>query len=130
VTRVIDEAKVPAEDRQPSVPAIPVLGALLLVWAAATYTTAGLLAYPRQEWLVELLTGAVFVLPVFNLLRGGGSLSGSIRIVGLMLLIHSGWDALHWPGNPVIDTPIDPRIPRICPFLDIPMGMWLLIRGK
>jgi hypothetical protein len=103
---------------------------ILLMWSASVYSAFGLSAYPRQEWLVESLVSIIFLIPVINFFKGPGSFTAAVRFVGLMLLAHSAWDLLHWPGHAVIDTPIDPRIPSYCPFMDIPVGIWLLVRGK
>jgi hypothetical protein len=117
-------------ERKPQLPIMTVLGMLALMWSASVYSAFGLSAYPRQEWLLETLVSIVFVIPVINLLKGPGSFSHAVRAMGVMLLAHSIWDALHWPGSIMINTPIDPRIPMFCPFSDIPLGLWLLIRGK
>ena len=103
---------------------------IALIWSASVYSTFGLTAYPRQEWLLELLVGIVFILPIFSFLKGRGSMSASVRVMGAMLLLHTGWDALHWPGHILIHTPLDPRIPLLCTYFDLPLGFLLLIRGR
>lgn len=115
---------------KPQLPLATVVGMLLLMWSASVYSGFGLSAYPRQEWLIELLVAIVMLIPVVNLLVTPGSLSSAVRFVGLALIAHSFWDALHWPGLTLIHTPIDPRITRICPIMDLPMGFWLLVRGR
>ncbi len=100
------------------------------MWSASVYSAFGFSAYPRQEWLLETLASIIFLIPVINILRNTAHPASAARILGLMLLAHSGWDALHWPGNSLINTPIDPMFPKICPFLDIPTGILLLIRGQ
>jgi|GEM_PF-6469266 len=107
-----------------------IIGMLCLMWAASVYTAYGISAHPRQEWLVESLAGILFLIPVVNLLRGPGSLTVAARLIGGALIAHSVWDALHWPGSPIIQTPIDPWIPQVCPWIDLPVGALLLIRGK
>jgi hypothetical protein len=122
-----------AERPEAAMGIIPILGTLLLMWSAAAYSVYGLAAYPHQEWLIETLAAIIFVLPVVKLLQGRGHperLGSTIRLIGAMLLLHSVWDALHWPGHAVIHSPVDPFVPRICPFLDLPMGFLLLVRGK
>jgi hypothetical protein len=124
------EPTAPAEIPRPDVPLGPILGMLLLMWSASVYSAFGLSAYPRQEWLIETLVSVIFLIPVVNFFKGPGSFSTATRFIGLMLLVHSMWDALHWPGLVIIQTPIDPRIPKYCPFLDLPVGAWLLARGR
>ena len=109
---------------------LPILGMMVLMWSASVYSAYGISAYPRQEWLVESLASIIFVIPVLNFFKGSRSMSGAVRLVGAMLLLHSVWDALHWPGQALLQTPIDPWIPRLCPFLDLSLGSWLLARGK
>ncbi len=115
---------------KPQLPLLPVVGMLLLMWSASVYSGFGISAYPRQEWLLEILTAIVVIIPVLNLLIVPGDYSKAVRLVGATLLLHSVWDALHWPAFTIIDTPIDPRIPKICPIGDIPIGILLLIRGR
>ena len=111
-------------------PFAAVMGLLLLIWSSSVYTSFGISAYPRQEWLVEALVGAIFILPALNLLKGLSQLGTAVRIVGGALILHSLWDALHWPGAALIQTPVDSWLPRTCPFLDLPVGFWLLLRGR
>src|SRR5436309_2743447 len=92
----------------PVTPIGPILGMLLLMWSASVYSAFGFSAFPRAEWLLEALVAIIFLIPVVNFLRKPGALGASVRIIGLMLLLHSVWDALHWPGHALIDTPIDP----------------------
>jgi hypothetical protein len=106
-----------------------VLGMLVLMWSASVYSAYGLSAYPRQEWLIETLASVLFVIPVVNVLRGVGTLRSQLRWVGALLIAHSLWDALHWPAAPLIQTPIDPWIPELLPWLELPLGAYLLVRG-
>ena len=99
------------------------------MWSASVYSAFGLGAYPRQEWIIETIFAVMFILPVIKILRSGAD-TKIIRMIGLMLLAHSGWDALHWPGYAIIHTPIDPSIPKLCPLLDIPLGFLLVVRGR
>ena len=117
-------------DSKPQIPVLPILGVLTLMGSASVYSAFGISAYPRQEWLLEILVGAVFLIPVFNLFRGPGTFSSAVRFLGLALLLHSGWDALHWSMHPIIQTPIDPKIPALCPWIDLPLGVLLLVRGR
>ncbi len=118
------------DNARPDLPFMSVLGSIALIWAASVYSAYGISAFPRQEWLVESLAAILFILPVVALLSQPGKLAPAVRIVGLMLLVHSLWDAAHWPGHAMIDTPIDPWIPKACPAVDVVLGMALLIRGK
>jgi hypothetical protein len=118
------------ENTRPTLPLLPAMGMIALMWSASVYSGFGLSSFPRQEWLLELLVAAVFLLAVINLLVRPGTLSSAVRVIGAMLILHSVWDALHWPGNILVDTPIDPRIPRLCPVVDLILGPILLIRGK
>jgi hypothetical protein len=122
--------ELPAPFVKPVLPTGPILGLIWLTGSASIYGAFGVTAFPRQEWLLELLASAVFLIPVLNLLRGRGSFSTAVRWLGLMLLAHSIWDALHWPELPVVLTPIDPRLARLCPTGDIVLGLWLVVRGR
>jgi hypothetical protein len=126
----MSEPTIPAVEMRPRFSLMTVLGLILLIGAATIYGTYGISAYPRQEWIIELIASVIFILPVMNLLRVPGSLASGVRVLGGALLLHSVWDACHWPGTPLINTPIDPWIPQSCPFIDLPVGTWLLIRGK
>jgi hypothetical protein len=117
-------------DSRPQLSMMTVLGIITLVGAATIYGSYGVTAYPRQEWIIEVLASIIFVIPVINLLRVPGSLATGVRILGGMLVLHSVWDAFHWPGASFIHTPIDPWIPQSCPFIDLPIGTWLLVRGR
>ena len=103
---------------------------LWLMWTASVYSGFGLSAFPRQEWLLETLISIVFLIPVINFLTCRGDFLLGVRIIGVMLLLHSGWDALHWTSLDIVRTPIDPRIPQLCPLFDIPLGILLLLRSK
>lgn len=110
-----------------------ILGVLSLMGAASTYALFGLAAFPRQEWLLELLAAALFLAPAFSLLRGRGRRSTLIRWVGAALLLHAGWDVLHvgvgaYAGP--IQTPIEPLLPKICIPIDLIFGVWLAFRGR
>jgi len=107
-----------------------IAGMLVLMWVSAIYSAYGISAYPRQEWILEVLASVLFIIPVVNLLRVPKSLALAARLIGGMLILHTLWDALHWPDNPLINTPIDPWIPHFCPWIEIPLGSWLLIRGR
>lgn len=113
---------------RPSIPAI--LGMLALLWSSSVYSAFGIGTYPRQEWLLEVLVSILFALPVLEMLKGPARSVNAVRNMAIALLLHSLWDALHWPGHAWIDTPIDPRIPHLCPWIDLPLGAWLLVRGK
>jgi hypothetical protein len=117
------------EFNKPHLPVGSILGVLAMTGSCALYSAAGLSAYPRQEWIMEILVNALFLIPVVNLLRGGGNLSTFVRVLGLMLIVHTGWDAFHWPGSPLIDTPVDPWVPKSLPWFKIPLGVWLIVRG-
>lgn len=106
------------------------VGIIALSGAAAVYAAYGVSAWPRPEWLIEVLAALIFLIPVFNLTMGKGDLASAARVLGAALLVHSLWDALHWPGFALLDTPIDPWIPQVCPLIDIPIGFWLLLRGR
>jgi hypothetical protein len=118
------------ERARPELTMMTVIGVITLISAASVYATYGVSAYPRQEWIVESLAALIFMIPVVNLLRLPGSITSGVRIMGGMLLLHSLWDTLHWPGSGLINTPIDPWIPKWCPIVDVVVGTWLLIRGK
>jgi hypothetical protein len=113
-----------------TLPWFTLLGTLQLAISSGIYAFFGLTAYPRQEWLLEILVSVVFMLPALSLLKGNTTGKSAVRLIGIMLLFHSLWDTLHWPLLSVIDTPIDPRIPQICPYFDIPLGILLLVRGR
>lgn len=115
---------------RPKIPFLAITGMILLTWSLSVYSAYGISAFPRQEWLIEVLAALLFLIPVVRMLRGPASLSSAIRFLGAMMILHSVWDALHWPGYIVIDTPIEPWIPKICPILNIPVGFLLLIRGR
>jgi hypothetical protein len=115
---------------KPVLPTGPILGLIWLTGSAAIYGAFGVTAYPRQEWLLELLASTLFLLPVINLLRGRSGYLSAVRWLGVALLAHSVWDALHWPELPVILTPIEPRLPRLCPLGDLILGALLAVRGR
>ncbi len=115
---------------KPHLSILCILGLLHLVGMAGVYLVFGLSAYPRQEWIIESLGAIVCLLPVVHLLRGLSPLPTAVRYLGAMLLLHSIWDALHWPGGPMIDTPMEAWIPRICPGIDAVLGFFLVLRGK
>ncbi len=115
---------------KPQLPLLPVIGMILLMGSASIYTGFGVSAYPRQEWLLELLISAAVLIPVINFLVVPGDFTKAVRLIGAMLLLHSIWDALHWPMLGWVDTPVDPRIPKLCPLFDIPVGIALLVRGR
>lgn len=112
--------------------ALPALGAVYLLGTSLLYAWYGITAFPRQEWLLEVQVSVIFLLPLVNWLRGpasGVSRERTTWIVGLMLLLHSVWDATHWPGLTVVNTPVDPRLPRYCPYFDIGLGLLLLTQS-
>ena len=109
---------------------IPILGATTLTISALTYLYYGATAYPRQEWLLEAEISIIFLLPILTLIRRTKGRDALIRLIGTMLLLHSIWDALHWPGRPIVQTPVNPWLPWICPFFDLPLGFWLVASGN
>ncbi len=115
---------------KPNLPFLSFLGVLALLWSSSIYSGFGMAVFPRQEWLLETLVSAVFLIPVVNLLVLPGRLSRDVRMLGAALLLHSCWDALHLPSLHWVQTPIDPRFPLACPYVDIVLGFLLLIRGR
>jgi hypothetical protein len=111
---------------RPQLPLLVVLAIVYLAGSAGTYLAAGLGSYPRQEWLVEGLASAVFLIPVFNLLHAPGPIGPAIRFLGGTMLVHALWDAAHWPGRAWIDTPIEPLVPRLCWIGDVALGVFLI----
>lgn len=109
---------------------LPSLGAVYLLGTSLLYAWYGIEAYPRQEWLLEAQVSVIFLLPIVNWLRGpqsGVPREKTVRLIGFMLLLHSAWDAAHWPGRTIVQTAVDPRLPELCPYFDIPLGLLLLI---
>lgn len=106
------------------------VGATYLALSSLTYAFFGIRAFPDQEWLLETQISIIFLLPIVNLIRRVERRDSLVRLIGGMLILHSVWDALHWPGRPVVLTPVSAWLPQFCPFLDLPLGAWLWIAGN
>lgn len=102
------------------------IGALYLLLTCTLYAYFSIQAFPRQEWLLGVQVSILLCLPILHLFRPGENPARVSRLLGLALIAHSFWDSLHWPGFPLIQTPVDPRLPTLCPFLDLALGALLL----
>src|SRR3989338_5506457 len=91
----------PLPRTRPELPFMTAMGIIFLTMAATVYPAFGYAAYPRQEWLIELLAGVIFLIPAVDLLVTKGLLMPAARVVGAALLAHSGYDLLHWPSPPL-----------------------------
>src|SRR5947209_186881 len=58
---------------------ITILGVIALTRAATLYATFGISAYPRPEWLIEVLAAIIYLIPVFQILRAKGDRIRSVR---------------------------------------------------
>jgi hypothetical protein len=118
------------DEAKPWLSFMTVTGIVLLAMAAGAYGAYGLASFPEPYWLIEGLAAILFVAPIYNVFRGRGTLRTAVRIIGAALIVHAGWDALHWPEFALIQTPVDPWLPRWCPAVDLPVGLWLVLFGK
>ena len=105
-------------------------GTLLLACSCSIYGLYGIRAYPRQEWLLEVLVSLVCLIPCFEILIGLLTFREAARWMGGMLIARSFWDALHWPAIPWIQTPVDPLLPQYAPFIEIPLALLMILKFR
>lgn len=94
--------------------------------ANAFYSFYGMATFPAQEWVLEATFSIFFLLPVLSWFKH--KVIDAPLLVGLALGLvgHSVWDLMHWPALGQINTPIDPRLPVLCPIFDLGLAAVLI----